>query len=108
MNNPDEVLRQKEAELVRLRQEIGALRLVIPLLVAETEDISSPNNASNASEVGVSAPSAAEFEAETPFHAYSEGGRSRNLLAKSFGDIQSFANLLRTKWTKPNKGKKAA
>ena len=105
MNNPDEVLRQKETELVRLRQEIGALRLVIPLLVAETEDISSPNNAS---EAGVSAPSAAEFEAETPFHAYSEWGRSRNLLAKSFGDIQSFANLLRTKWTKPNKGKKAA
>ena len=105
MNNPDEVLRQKETELVRLRQEIGALRLVIPLLVAETEDISSPNNAS---EAGVSAPSAAEFEAETPFHAYSEGVGSRNLLAKSFADIQSFANLLRTKWTKPNKGKKAA
>ena len=105
MHDPDEVLRQKEAELVRLRQEIGALRLVIPLLVAETEDISSPNNAS---EAGVSAPSAAELEAETPFHAYSERARSRNLLAKSFGDIQSFANLLRTKWTKPNKGKKAA
>ena len=105
MNNPDEVFRQKEAELVRLRQEIGALRLAIPLLLAETEDISSPNNAS---EAGVSAPSAPEFEAETPFHAYSEGARRRNLLAKSFGDIQSFANLLRTKWTKPNKGKKAA
>jgi len=105
MHNPDEVLRQKEAELVRLRQEIGALRLVIPLLLAETEDLSSPNNAS---EAGVSAPSAPEFEAETPFHAYSEGARRPNLLAKSFGDIQSFANLLRTKLTKPNKWKKAA
>ena len=105
MNNPDEVLRQKEAELLRLRQEIGALRLVIPLLLAETEHFSSPNDAS---EAGASAPSAPEFEAETPFHAYSEGARRRNLLAKSFGDIQSFANLLRTKWTKPNKGKKAA
>jgi hypothetical protein len=100
MNNPDEVLRQKETELLRLRQEIGALRLVIPLLVAETEDICPPNNAS---EAGISVPSAAELESETPFHAHSEEARSRNLFAKSLGDIQSFANLFRTKWTKAKK-----
>ena|ERR1700680_310099 len=103
MNNLAEVLRQKETEVVRLRREIGALRLVIPLLAPDPEDMGQDDCA----EAGGSLPIAAERGRETQFPADSEEVRSRSLIAKSFGDIQSLANLLRTKWAKVKKEKAA-
>ena len=105
MNNLAEVLRQKETEVVRLRREIGALRLVIPLLAPDAEDIGQDDNSA---EAGGSLPIAAERGRETQFPADSQEVRSRSLIAKSFGDIQSLAHLLRTKWAKVKKEEKAA
>jgi len=39
-----EILQQKESDLVRLRKEIEALNLVIPLLIDETEGSMSDMN----------------------------------------------------------------
>ncbi len=44
MKDVYEVLRQKEIELVRLRQEVDALKLIIPLVVEE-DDIPQPDKA---------------------------------------------------------------
>ena len=42
MTNLYQVLRQKEMDIDRLRKEIEALQLVIPLLVEDTQPVSAP------------------------------------------------------------------
>jgi len=99
MEHLDEVLRQKEGELVRLRQEIRALRLIIPLLLPDSEDTGQADNTSEAASLSP----AAEHGRETQFQADGQESHGRNRIAKSFGDIQSLANLLRTKLGKVKK-----
>jgi hypothetical protein len=42
MTNPYQVLRQKEMDIDRLRKEIEALQLVIPMLAEDTQPVSAP------------------------------------------------------------------
>jgi hypothetical protein len=42
MRNLHEVLRQKELELARVRQEVEALRFVAPLLIGSSDQSSDP------------------------------------------------------------------
>jgi hypothetical protein len=46
MTNLYQVLRQKEMDIDRLRKEIEALQLVIPLLVEDTQPVSAPVSSS--------------------------------------------------------------
>ena len=43
MTNLYQVLRQKEMDIDRLRKEIEALQLVIPLLIEDTQPVSAPS-----------------------------------------------------------------
>lgn len=97
MNHSGEVLRQKEIELARLRRDIDALKLIIPLLVTDGEDTD------RAPEAGDALSPAAEGVRETQ-----EQAPGRELIAKSPGDIQSLAKRLRTKWAKVKREKRAA
>ncbi len=39
MRDVNEVLREKEVEITRVRHEIAALRLILPLLADEVDDV---------------------------------------------------------------------
>jgi hypothetical protein len=39
MRDVDQVIREKELEIVRVRQEIEALRSILPLLIDEDDDV---------------------------------------------------------------------
>jgi hypothetical protein len=39
MRDVDQVIREKEIEIVRVRQEIEALRSILPLLMDEDDDV---------------------------------------------------------------------
>ena len=92
MKNSDDVLRHKEIELARLRQEVAALNLIIPLLVTEGEEAGQTHNDAEAR--------AAHSPAAEGVQGAEHEDPARDRITKSFGDIQSFANRLRTKWAK--------
>src|ERR1700674_4122823 len=95
MYKPHEVLREKESELVRLRREIEALKLIIPLLTTEADETPEADNVPGA---GDALSPAAQPGPEVQFDADPQEARARNLIAKSLEDVQSLAERLRKKW----------
>ena len=91
MKDPNQVLRQKEADLARVRKEVESLNTVAALL--EEDNYRPPDNGHRSSGPANKKPSTSAGDSSSPSESKAAG--SENLLSPVADSASSFLNALK-------------